>query len=73
MESITEVLTGYGANIIELNDETMPDFRIERLREQERDNLVGRFINRMDNVEDEKLKSLALQYGLQALLGRDEK
>lgn len=72
-ESIMEVLTGYGANIIELNDETMPDFRIERLREQERDNLVGRFINRMDNVEDEKLKSLALQYGLQALFGRDEK
>ena len=73
LESIKGVLAKYGANIIELTDSTMPDFQIERLREQERDTLVGRFINRMDEVEDEKLKSLALQYGLQALLGRDEK
>lgn len=72
-ESIMEVLAKYGANIMELTDETMPDFHIDRLREQERDNLVGRFIQRMDGVEDDKLKSLALQYGLQALLGRDEK
>ena len=71
LESIVAVLTKYGANIIELTDETIPDFQIERLREQ--DTLVGRFINRMNEVEDEKLKKLALQYGLQALLGRDEK
>ena len=71
LESIAEVLMKYGANIIELTDETVPDFQIERLREQ--DTLVGRFINRMDEVKDEKLKKLALQYGLQALLGRDEK
>ena len=71
LESVAAVLTKYGANIIELTDETTPDFQIERLREQ--DTLVGRFINRMDKVEDEKLKKLALQYGLQALFGRDER
>ena len=73
LESIMAALDKYGVNVIMLRDATMPDFQIERLREQERDTLVGRFINRMDNVEDEKLKSLALQYGLQALLARDEK
>ena len=70
LESITEVLTKYGANIIELNDGTTPDFHIESLREQEQGTLVGRFISCMDGVEDEKIKSLALQYGLQALLGK---
>ena len=71
LESIASVLTKYGAHIIEVTDETMPDFQIEYLREQ--DTLVGRFINRMNEVEDEKLKKLALQYGLQALFGRDER
>ena len=71
LESIASVLIKYGAHIIEITDETVPDFQIEHLREQ--DTLVGRFINRMNNVEDEKLRKLALQYGLQALLGRDEK
>ncbi|MBQ8549526.1 MAG: DNA repair exonuclease [Lachnospiraceae bacterium] len=73
LESITAVLAKYGANVIELADKTVPDFAVERLREQEQDTLVGRFINRMDGVEDEKIKNLALQYGLQALLARDEK
>lgn len=72
-ESIAEILTKYGINVIELKDETMPDFQIERLREQEQDNPVGRFIRCMDAVEDEKLRKLALQYGLQALLARDGK
>ena len=71
LESIAAVLTKYGAHIIELSDETVQDFQIERLREQ--DTLVGRFIKRKNEVEDEKLKKLALQYGLQSLLGRDEK
>ena len=59
--------------MVELVDKTVPDFPIESLREQEQDTLVGRFINRMDAVEDETLKNMALQYGLQALLARDEK
>ena len=71
LESITAVLTKYGVHVIELTDETVPDFQIERLRDQ--DTLVGRFIKRMDEVEDERLKKLTLQYGLQALLGRDER
>ena len=73
LESITAVLTKYGAHVAELADKTMPDFPVDALREQEQDTLVGRFICRMDSVEDEKLKCMALQYGLQALLARDEK
>ena len=73
LESITAVLAKYGANVLELADKTVPDFPVELWREQEQDNLVGRFINRMDSVEDETLKNRALQYGLQALLARDEK
>jgi len=73
LESITAVLIKYGANVLELADATMPDFNIGLLREQEQDTLVGRFINRLDGVEEEKLKNLALQYGLQALLARDVK
>ena len=73
LESIRAVLAKYGANVLELADKTVPDFPVELWREQEQDNLVGRFINRMDGVEDEKLKNLALQYGLQALLARDDK
>ena len=73
LESITGALTGQGANVLELVDETMPDFPVDVLREQEQDTLVGRFIRRMDEVEEEKLRNLALQYGLQALLARDEK
>lgn len=73
LESIAAVLEKHGVNVITLTDETMPDFQIDRLREQEQDTLVGRFITRMDAVEDEKMKKLALQYGLQALLARDEK
>ncbi len=73
LDSISAALAGQGANIIELEDETVPDFQADILREQEPDSLVGRFIRCMDEVENEKLKKLALQYGLQALLVREER
>lgn len=72
-ESILAVLNKRGANVIDLNDETMPDFRIDRLREEQEDTLVGRFIRQMDEIEDRELGDMALQYGLQALLARDER
>ncbi len=72
-ESITAVLNKRGAHVIELKDETVPDVNVDKLREEQQDTLVGRFIERMDTVEDRELGTLALQYGLQALLFRDEK
>lgn len=73
LDSIVTVLEKRGAHVIELKDKTVPDFKVEQLREEQRDTLVGRFIERMDEVEDGKIQSLALQYGLQALLARDER
>lgn len=73
LESIALVLNKRGANLIELKDETMPDFQVEQLREEQQGTLVGRFIERMDSVEDREIRSMALQYGLQALLARDER
>lgn len=72
-ESLLQMIRNRGANMIELRDETMPDFPLEQLREEQQDTLVGRFMECMDGVEDEELRNLALQYGLQALLARDER
>jgi len=72
-EALISVLQNKGANIIELKDETVPDFQVERLKEEQKDTLVGRFIERMDAIEDYALGQQALQYGLQALLARDER
>lgn len=72
-ESIQAVLGKRGANVIELLDKTVPDFPVEQLREELADTLVGRFIEQMDAVEDREIRSMALQYGLQALLARDER
>ena len=72
-EAITMILTKRGATVIELQDETRPDFKVEQLREEQQDTLIGRFIERMDKVENPEIRNLALQYGLQALLARDER
>lgn len=72
-EAILTILTKRGANVLEVKDETLPDFDVERLREEQQDTLVGRFIERMDGIESPEIKKLALQYGLQALLARDER
>lgn len=72
-ETIITVLKKRGANVIELTDETMPDFRIDKLLEEQRGTLVGRFIERMEAADNPETGRLALQYGLQALLARDER
>ncbi len=72
-EILCSTLEKRGMHVVELKDETVPDFPVDKLREELEDTLVGRFIKRMETVEDSKLRSLALQYGLQALLARDER
>lgn len=72
-QAITAVLKKQGAYVIELTDETRPDFQIDRLKEEQKDTLIGRFIERMESANDAETGRLALQYGLQALLARDER
>ena len=72
-EALAEILKKQGAIVIEISDETIPDFPIEKLRTEQQDTLVGRFIERMEKVESPELRKLALQYGLQALLARDQR
>lgn len=71
-EALVPILEKQGVFIISITDNTVPDFSVEILQEQHKGTLVGRFIRRMDEEEDRALGSLALQYGLQALLARDE-
>ncbi len=72
-ESIQAILGSWGANILELKDETVPDIDVEQLLREQKETLVGRFILRMDEIQDRELGTMALQYGLQALLSRDER
>lgn len=68
----TEHLFRYGY-VVEVQDETVPDFDAEELLVKNSDNLIGKFIEEMQETEDAELKERALQYGLQALLARDGK
>ena len=72
-DSLAALLNRQGANVIEIKDETVPDFSLQKLRAEQKDTLVGRFIERMDEINDRELAQMALQYGLQALLARDER
>ena len=72
-ETMIEILGKQGGSIIEIKDETVPDFCVEMLKAEHKGTLIGHFIDRMEQVEEETLGRRALQYGLQALLARDER
>ena len=72
-ETLATVLINRGANVIGLTDKTMPDFSVDRLKAEQKGTLVGRFIERMEASDNQETGRLALQYGLQALLARDER
>lgn len=59
--------------VVEVQDETIPDFDVERLKAQNADNLIGKFITETQKTEDMVLREKALQYGLRALLVRNGK
>ena len=73
LENLLQVLRAEGANVVELCDRSVPDIPLERLRREQKDTLPGRFIERMEAVEDKELGRMALQYGLQSLLYRYER
>lgn len=64
----TEAAYVFG-NIIEILDETVPDYDFDALMQENRDNIIGRYIEQIKkNTGDTLLIDKALYYGLEALL-----
>lgn len=57
----------YG-NILEIEDETMPAYDYRRLYEENKDNLIGKFIGEFSGYEEGSIEYQALQEGVRALL-----
>lgn len=67
----TETLKLKG-NVLDVEDETVPDYDIEKLREENGTNLLGEFITHIESCnEEEEIKRKALEYGILALLKQD--
>lgn len=56
-------------NVIEVLDDTVPDYDFETLRTENQENIIGLYIDKIheSNTEDD-IKTKALYYGLEALL-----
>lgn len=63
----TEYMDSYG-NILEVTDETVPAYDYEKLYEQNRENLIGKYIESFSNCAPGSVEELALQEGVRALL-----
>ncbi len=57
----------YG-NILEIVDETKPAYDYEKLKSQNRDNLLGMYIESMEDAEEGSIEAIALSEGVQAIL-----
>lgn len=62
-----ESLQSYG-NVIEIADETKPSYNFEKLLEENRGNLLGRYIESLGDCEEDSVAHMALYEGVQALL-----
>lgn len=56
-------------NILEIEDETRAAYNYEELYEENRDNLIGKYIAQFQGCEEGSLEYQALQEGVSALLG----
>ncbi|MBH1942117.1 exonuclease SbcCD subunit D [Mobilitalea sibirica] len=60
-------------NVLEVTDETVPDYDFDQLYQENEDNMIGLFIRRIrENVEQDEVAKKALYYGLEALLNARE-
>lgn len=61
-------------NILEVTDQSVPDYDFDALYQENSDNMIGMFIQRIrDNSSQDEVTRKALYYGIEALLGaRDE-
>ncbi|MGF0034317.1 metallophosphoesterase family protein [Bariatricus sp. SGI.154] len=62
-----EMMDSYG-NIIELVDDTKPAYDLERLMAQNKDNLLGKYIESLKDYDEDSVEYLALCEGVQALM-----
>ncbi|MCI6465399.1 MAG: DNA repair exonuclease [Faecalicatena sp.] len=67
VEFDTEHMDIYG-NILEIENQTQAAYNYEELYEQNRDNLIGKFIEQFQGYEEDSMEYQALQEGVQALL-----
>lgn len=65
----TEALKSLG-NVLEIVDESLPDYDFDALYRDNSDNLIGLFIKRIrENADQDEVAKKALYYGIEALLG----
>lgn len=62
-----EQLDPYG-NVIDLVDATYPAYDLERLKEQNRENILGQFIESLEGNDEDSMEYQALCEGVQALM-----
>jgi len=63
-----EALKSIG-NILEVEDESVPDYDFDALYRENSDNMIGMFIRRIrDNAKQDEVAKKALYYGMEALL-----
>lgn len=55
-------------NIIEITDHTQPEYQFEKLKEENKNNLLGRYIESLENSDKDSLEYQALYIGVEALL-----
>lgn len=61
-------------NILEIADHTEPEYNLEELKRIHGDDVVGRFLDRLENpagLQESEIQKLAVYYGVSALLQRD--
>ncbi len=64
-----EALKGIG-NILELEDQSVPDYDFDLLYKENSDNMIGLFIQKIrENAKQDEVARKALYYGIEALLG----
>lgn len=57
------------ANIIEVLDDTVPDYDFEQLKVENQENIIGLYIDKIhESSTEEEIRQKALYYGLEALL-----
>lgn len=57
-------------NVLEVEDQSTPDYDFDSLYRENADNMIGMFIQRIrDNPERDEIARKALYYGIEALLG----
>lgn len=57
-------------NVLEVEDESVPDYDFDALYRENADNMIGLFIQRIrENTKQDEVAKKALYYGIEALLG----